>query len=263
MAVFRLTIRCGRLRFERMFGKIFEQIFDSSVAEDWTVRVVFQDLIVLANMDGVVDRTPESIARRTNVPLEIVLKAIALLEQPDPRSRSKEENGARIRRLDDHRDWGWEIINYEKYRVIASEEQRREKTKLRTRKWRDEKDLIYSVTHGDAPVTPRDAGDAMEREKQKEKEREKQKEEEREGARSFSETPSWREFFSYCQIHGGPVEWYARDKFQAAEQDNWKGKSNWTAYADRVRTWWINDGRPMAPVTKNGEHKSKRRDIAI
>lgn len=83
------------------------------------------------------------------------------------------------------------------------------------------------------------------------------------GAHAFSETPSWKEFWDYCQIHGGPVEWYARDKFQAAEQDNWKGKSNWSAYADRIRTWWTNDGRPMSPITKNGDHKSKRRDIAI
>lgn len=132
-----------------MFGKIFEQIYDSSVAEDWTVRIVFQDLIVLADVNGVVDRTPEAIARRTNVPLDVVRRAITTLESPDPVSRSPDEHGARIVRLDEHRDWGWEIVNYAKYRDIASEEQRREKTKLRTRKWRASKDLQSC----DAPVT--------------------------------------------------------------------------------------------------------------
>ena len=34
----------------------------------------------------------------------------------------------RIARLDEHREWGWLIVNYEEYRKIASEEQRREKT---------------------------------------------------------------------------------------------------------------------------------------
>lgn len=154
-----------------MFGKIFEQIYDSSVAEDWTVRVVFQDFVILADINGVVDRTPEAIARRTNVPLEVVKKAIQQLEKPDPRSRSKEEDGARIRRLDEHRDWGWEVINYHKYREIASDEQRREKTRNRTKKWRDSAANNGSVTQCDAPVTLCDAGDAMQKQKQKQRDK--------------------------------------------------------------------------------------------
>lgn len=149
-----------------MFGKIFEQIYDSSIAEDWQTRIVFQDFIVLADINGVVDRTPESISRRTNVPLQIVQEAIAKLEGPDPHSRSTEENGARIRRLDPHRSWGWEIVNYERYRAIASDEQRRENTRNRTRKWRTSKNLQNS----DAPVTQCDAGDAMQKQKQKQME---------------------------------------------------------------------------------------------
>lgn len=85
----------------------------------------------------------------------------------------------------------------------------------------------------------------------------------REGSPSFSEIPSWEEFFAYCQIHGGPVEWYAKDKFLAAEQDNWRGKAKWTAYADRVRGWWVEAGRPMVAVGVNGQKKSKSRDIAV
>lgn len=150
------------------YGKIFEQIYDSSIAEDWTVRLVFQDLIVLSDVNGVVDKTPEAISRRTNVPLEIVLKAIQQLEQPDAKSRSSEENGARIRRLDEHRDWGWEIVNYHKYREIASADQQREKTKLRTRKWRNS----GAKPQCDAPVTLGDARDAMQMQKEMQKERE-------------------------------------------------------------------------------------------
>jgi hypothetical protein len=39
--------------------------------------------------------------------------------------------------LDDHRDWGWFIVNYKHYRQIASEEQRREKTLARVKRHRD------------------------------------------------------------------------------------------------------------------------------
>lgn len=120
-----------------MFAKIFEQIFDSSIAEDWQTRVVFEDMLILADKNGVVDKTCEAIARRTNVPIEIVKKGIKKLEAPDPQSRNPKHEGRRIARLDEHREWGWLIVNYEEYRKIASEEQRREKTLERVRKYRD------------------------------------------------------------------------------------------------------------------------------
>ena len=84
------------------------------------------DLLVLADQNGVVDMTREAIARRTNVPLKTVTKAVEQLEAGDTRSRSSEFNGARIKRLDDHRDWGWVIVNYSKYRTIANAEAYRE-----------------------------------------------------------------------------------------------------------------------------------------
>ena len=154
-----------------MFGKIFEQIYDSSIAEDWTVRTVFQDFIVLADINGVVDRTPEAISRRTNVPIEVVKAAIAQLESPDPRSRSPDENGARIVRLDEHRDWGWMIVNYQRFREIASDEQRREKTRVRVARF---KLRHKGLTDGNAPVTLGNAGNAMQKQKQKQKQREVQ-----------------------------------------------------------------------------------------
>ena len=49
-----------------MFAKFFQSIFDSSIADDWQLRIVFQDLLVLADKEGVVDMTSEAISRRTN-----------------------------------------------------------------------------------------------------------------------------------------------------------------------------------------------------
>lgn len=109
-----------------MYAKIFDQILNSSLAENFMTRHVFMDLLVLSDKNGEVDMTHESIARRTNVPLEIVKQAIAELEAPDPRSRSTAEDGRRIVRLDAHRDWGWQITNYAKYREIRNEEARKE-----------------------------------------------------------------------------------------------------------------------------------------
>jgi len=108
-----------------MFVKIFAQIFDSSISEDYLTRLVFMDLLVLADAKGTVDMTVGAISRRTNVPLDIVSRAIRQLSEPDPTSRSETHEGRRLVPLDSHRDWGWEIVNYQKYREILDEEGRR------------------------------------------------------------------------------------------------------------------------------------------
>ena len=109
----------------KMFAKVFSQIFDSSIARDYAVRHMFMDFLVLADREGVVDMTVDAISRRTNVPQEIVKHAIEELSKPDPLSRSIEEQGRRLVRLDSHRTWGWQIVNYDHYRNLVDEESRR------------------------------------------------------------------------------------------------------------------------------------------
>lgn len=145
-----------------MFAKVFSQIFDSSIVENPSVRFTFMDLLVLADRNGVVDMTHEAIARRTNRPIETIRKTILQLESPDNRSRTSDRQGARLKRLDEHRDWGWMIVNYHYFRQIASEEQRREKTLARVHKHRKVKPL--------RSVTLCNASNAMQKERQKEKE---------------------------------------------------------------------------------------------
>lgn len=108
-----------------MFAKVFSQIFDSSIAENYQTRHVFTDLLVLADIEGNVDMTLSGISRRTNVPVEVVRKAIEELEAPDPYSRSKESDGRRIELIDPSRGWGWRIINYAHYRGLRDQESRR------------------------------------------------------------------------------------------------------------------------------------------
>lgn len=92
--------------------------------------MVFQDMLVLADSEGVVDMTQEAIARHTQLPLDMIREGISSLMRPDENSRSPEANGARIVLLDSHRDWGWLIVNYRKYRAIRSELERREYMRL-------------------------------------------------------------------------------------------------------------------------------------
>ena len=94
-----------------MFAKVFTQILDSSIADDYLLRLVFEDFLKFADKDGIVDMTPSAIARSTHVPLEIVTRGIERLSQPDPESRSPGEDGRRIVLIDAHRSWGWRIVN--------------------------------------------------------------------------------------------------------------------------------------------------------
>jgi hypothetical protein len=108
-----------------MFAKVFYQIFESSISEDYMVRHVFIDLLVLSDSDGVIDKTASAISRITNVPIEIVERAISQLCEPDPNSRTPDHEGRRLMTIDEHRKWGWKIVNYHKYRSIRDEEARR------------------------------------------------------------------------------------------------------------------------------------------
>ena len=111
--------------FAFMFAKVFYQIFESSISDDYLVRHVFMDLLVLSDEEGVIDKTTRAISRITNVPLEIVEMAIAKLAAPDLDSRTPDEDGRRIVLIDENRNWGWRIVNYTKYRSIRDEEARR------------------------------------------------------------------------------------------------------------------------------------------
>lgn len=125
-----------------MYAKIFSKIFDSSIADDWHQRVVFQDILILCDRDGIVNMTHEAIARRTNVPIEIVRESIKKLESADPQTNTPTEDGRRLERLDEHRDWGWRIVNYAKYRNIKNSEEMRAATRERVKRFRERKKKV-------------------------------------------------------------------------------------------------------------------------
>lgn len=109
------------------FGKIFESIYDSSIAEDWKAMIVFQQLIVLCDRNGIIDMTSEAIARRTNIPLEVIEYGLKILQEPDVESRSPLMQGKRIVLLEpEDRNWGWLIVNHEYYRNLQSQDERKQ-----------------------------------------------------------------------------------------------------------------------------------------
>ena len=101
-------------------------MYDGTLVEDWRALVTFQQFIVLCDSDGVIDMTHSAISRRTGIPIEHIKAGIEILESEDPYSRTDVDSGCRIKRIDEHRPWGWHIVNHKKYRDLRSAEDRRE-----------------------------------------------------------------------------------------------------------------------------------------
>jgi hypothetical protein len=125
-----------------MYGKIFSSIYEGTLYGHWEAIVTMQQLIVLATADGMVDMTPQAIAARTSIPLEIIQKGLKILSEPDPYSRTPDEDGRRIGLIDEHRPWGWYLVNHEKYKHLQDADTVRAQTRERVRRHREEKRLV-------------------------------------------------------------------------------------------------------------------------
>lgn len=156
-----------------MYGKLFASMYDGSLYGNWKAIVTFQQMIVLCGPDGVVDMTPQALAARTSIPLEVITDGIAVLEAPDQYSRSPQEDGRRIERLDDHRPWGWRIVNYRKYRLMVSAEEKREADRVRLA----EKRALARMSQGvaDSRASSRDVAEVAQAEAEVEVKKKKTK----------------------------------------------------------------------------------------
>lgn len=136
------------------YGKLFAAMYDGTLGANWQALVTFQQMIVLCDSEGILDMTPEAIARRTNIPLEIITEGIKVLEAPDRASRTPEDEGRRIRRLDDSRAWGWYLVNHAYYKGLRTRDEIRERERLKKQKQR-EKHKAKGDKRGQSPDVPK------------------------------------------------------------------------------------------------------------
>lgn len=109
-----------------MYTKLYRSIVDGSLYGRREALTVFFVMLALADSEGNVDVLPKKIADILGENEDFVNIGIAELSAPDPISRTPTAEGRRILLLNDHRTWGWKITNYEAYRKIRDEEERRE-----------------------------------------------------------------------------------------------------------------------------------------
>lgn len=107
-----------------MYAKVFASLWDGSMVGKTDVQLVFIFLLAKATARGEVNITPQVIGYLTGMGTERAVAALAELEGVDWDSRTPDDDGRRIERLDEHRAWGWRIKNYLAYRSIRDEGER-------------------------------------------------------------------------------------------------------------------------------------------
>lgn len=105
------------------FTKLHSSILDSTIwREANPTRILFITLLAMADKDGVIEASIPGLADRARLSMQETIDAIATLESPDQFSRSPENDGRRIYKI----DGGWALTNYAKYRDKQDTEARRE-----------------------------------------------------------------------------------------------------------------------------------------
>ncbi len=128
------------------FVKLDCGIIHSSLwAESSDTKICWITLLLLADPNGFVRAAPSAIAREAGITAEVARKAISLFCSPDNESRSPENQGKRIERV----EGGFHVLNYEKYRERDYTNAERQK------RWREsQKSNVTGVTKA-LPVTSR------------------------------------------------------------------------------------------------------------
>ena len=124
-----------------MYAKIFASLYQGTLRGRSHEILVFTNLLAHCDADGNVDIHFRAIAEETGLKTDEVRRAVLNLEAPDEESRSPDEEGRRIIRLDEHRAWGWAVVNYKKYRDIKSDDDRRERNRRAVARHRERKRL--------------------------------------------------------------------------------------------------------------------------
>lgn len=130
------------------YAPLWNTILTSSIWEESKdVRLLWLTFLAAKDAEGRVYATVPGLARLSNLSKDEVRIALAVLEAPDPDSRSKEFEGRRIKAF----DGGWEVLNHGKYRDQIAEQ--REYNARKQREYRQRKLKKANIAHG-RPYNP-------------------------------------------------------------------------------------------------------------
>ena len=103
------------------FTKLFSSITESTVwCESHATRIVWITMLAMADRKGRVSASVPGLANRARVTLEECEHALSRFMEPDRYSRTPDNDGRRIEKI----DGGWVLLNYAKYREMRDHDAR-------------------------------------------------------------------------------------------------------------------------------------------
>ena len=139
------------------YTKLFNSIVTSTIwTEDDKTRIVWITMLAIADQHGEVQASIPGLARVAGVSVEAAETAINRFLSPDAYSRTPDDEGRRIEKI----DGGWALLNHGKYRLMASAADEKSNNAKRQKRHREKAnrnatvtDSNVSVTHSNAKVT--------------------------------------------------------------------------------------------------------------
>jgi hypothetical protein len=101
------------------YTPLFDTLTKGTLCGRWPDIGLWPIVLSMSDRHGVIDATPAYIAGVTGLGIGDVEACMKRFCEPDPYSRSQDAGGARLVLLDEHRDWGWQVVNHAKYREKA------------------------------------------------------------------------------------------------------------------------------------------------
>jgi hypothetical protein len=249
-----------------MYTKLFQSILTSTIwGEDHATLRVWITMLAMADKNGEVVATIPGLARVACVTIQEVENALEKFQSPDKYSRTPDDEGRRIEQNED----GWVLINYEKYRKMASKEDQKAKSAERVRKYRERqkrngKSLQCNAKRGSGNGNVTQDRDIAAAEAEAEAEAEENISLKRErGSASqtdFAEIPTLEEVIAEAEVRGIPDE-HARSFWEYNES-----KQLWVNQYGKMIKWkmalksWSERRRTMQP---NGKQSTGYKKIEI
>ena len=142
-----------------MYAKLFSSIIHSTIwREGMPTKILWITMLAMADKDGMVQASIPGLADAARISVTECEEGLQRLQEPDPYSRTKDNEGRRILAV----DGGWALLNYPKYRDLKSEEEKREKNRVKVANWRQKQkasvtDSVTKCNKSDSVLPPTDA----------------------------------------------------------------------------------------------------------
>lgn len=142
------------------YSKLHSSIVNSSLwCEQDAIRILFITLLAMCDRDGIVYGSRAGLARAAMIDPEKANEAWTALLSPDPDSsdkiRAPENEGRRIEEV----SGGFRLLNFEYYRGLRNDDERREQNRAAQAKFRvsQRKPESAKVSHGNPPSSQAEA----------------------------------------------------------------------------------------------------------